>query len=121
MNITRQNPIVIKFTKLPITPNPAKDKIRVVGPPYLLGYHRLKFNRDHRTPKYITINEIDALIYGQLGLEVYCSMTDECDLQTHWHPLFKNLDVIIFTSYDQESLINTQEFAINNLSSIKTN
>ena len=118
-NITNTNPVTVKFTKFPFTPTVSKNKIRIVGPSVLFGYHQLKFNRDHRTLKYITINEIDALYLRQLGFEAYCSMTELCDLLRDWHPLFENQDVIIFTSYEEESLINTAELALDNLKSIK--
>ena len=118
-NITRTTLNTVKFTKFPFNSTASKNKSRIAGYPYLLGYHRLKFQRDHRPKKYITINEIDALYLRQLGLETYCSLTENCELLSDWYPIFKNLDVIIFSSFEEESIINTKEFAIDNLRSLK--
>lgn len=119
LNSTRKNPVSVKFTKFPFSSSPTKNKIRVVGPSYFLGYHNLKFNREDHQPKYITTNELDALYLRQLGLEVYCSLTNYCYLETEWYSLFKNLDTIILGSLDAESLISPKELRDGDVKSIK--
>ncbi len=111
LNITRKNPIAVKYLAVPNSLDQKPTTLRTIGYSYLLGYHKLKFANNSSIPKYIVLDELDALYLRQWGLEVYCSMTFNCEMMKEWCSLFHDSDVIIFADHSQESQTNTWELA----------